>query len=164
MAGANCLGSGVLLSRGDGYNPRQTRELMNQRAPAWMIDRRQFIRIAGAAGGAGLLASCKKESTGDASSAPTSAPALTPPPAPEREMAQMPEKASLILLTDRPPQLETPMKYFATDLTPNEAFFLRGDLAVIPLSVDLSTFRLAIHGHVENQLNLSVDDLKTQCF
>ena len=137
---------------------------MNQHAPGWMIDRRQFILAAGIAGGA-LLASCKKEdSSGDRAQAPTSAPttSATQPVATEREMVQMGEKAPLIMLTDRPPQLETPLKYFESDLTPNEAFFVRWHLATIPLSVDLATFKLNIRGHVEHELNLSVDELKSQ--
>lgn len=40
----------------------------------------------------------------------------------EPEMARFPEKANLILRTDRPPLLETPLHYFRQDLTPNEAF------------------------------------------
>jgi len=33
-----------------------------------------------------------------------------------------PQKAPLLLLTDRPVQLETPRHYFLTPFTPNEAF------------------------------------------
>jgi hypothetical protein len=36
-----------------------------------------------------------------------------------RPLVRYPEK--LILLTSRPPQLETPVSYFARALTPNEA-------------------------------------------
>ncbi len=77
-------------------------------------------------------------------------------------MARFPEKVDLILLTDRPPQLETPLRYFREDLTPNEAFFVRWHLAGIPLSVDSQTFRLQVGGHVEHQLQLSVHELRTQ--
>src|SRR3954471_22482551 len=54
-----------------------------------------------------------------------------------RPLAKFPEKDFLILLTDRPPQLETPLRYFRGDLTPNEAHFVRWHLAGIPASVDL---------------------------
>jgi DMSO/TMAO reductase YedYZ molybdopterin-dependent catalytic subunit len=68
----------------------------------------------------------------------------------------------MILLTDRPPQLETPLHYFRQDLTPNEAFFVRWHLEGIPTSVDLRTFRLNVSGHVGQPLQLSVDDLRSQ--
>lgn len=78
------------------------------------------------------------------------------------EMARFPQKTDLILLTDRPPQLETPLKYFATDLTPNEAFFVRWHLADIPTSIDTQSFRLEVNGKVKKPLSLSLDDLRTK--
>ena len=77
-----------------------------------------------------------------------------------RQMARFPEKTDLILLTDRPPQLETPIKYFREDLTPNEAFFVRWHLSGIPTRVDTRTFRLSVAGHVDKALSLSVEQLK----
>ena len=77
-------------------------------------------------------------------------------------MVRFPEKTELILLTDRPPQLETPLKYFTQDLTPNEAFFVRWHLADVPTKVDTKTFRLTVKGHVELELSLSLDELKEQ--
>jgi len=68
----------------------------------------------------------------------------------------------MILLTDRPPQLETPIHYFRQDLTPNEAFFVRWHLEGIPTSVDLRTFRVNVSGHVRQPLQLSVDELRSQ--
>jgi DMSO/TMAO reductase YedYZ molybdopterin-dependent catalytic subunit len=68
----------------------------------------------------------------------------------------------MILLTDRPPQLETPIHYFRQDLTPNEAFFVRWHLEGVPTSVDLRTFRLNVNGNVRQTLQLSVDDLRSQ--
>jgi len=73
-----------------------------------------------------------------------------------------PEKTDLILLTSRPPQLETPMKYFDRAITPNEAFFVRYHLMSIPTTVDLSTWRLKVTGLVDRPLGLSMDDLKTK--
>ena len=78
------------------------------------------------------------------------------------DLARFPEKTEMILLTDRPPQLETPLHYFRQDLTPNEAFFVRWHLEGIPTSVDLRTFRLNVSGHVRQLLQLSVDDLRSQ--
>jgi len=47
------------------------------------------------------------------------------------------QKVPLILLTDRPVQLETPRHYFRTVFTPNEAFYVRWHLEGIPNRVDL---------------------------
>lgn len=77
-------------------------------------------------------------------------------------VARFPEKEELIMLTDRPPQLETPLFYFRQDLTANEAFFVRWHFSGIPTSVDLRTFRLDVGGHVQKPLSLTVDELRQQ--
>src|SRR5205807_68735 len=79
-----------------------------------------------------------------------------------RPLVRYPEKTDLILLTSRPPQLETPMKYFDRAITPNEAFFVRYHVFPIPLEVDLATWRLRVTGRVDRSLELSLDDLKTK--
>jgi sulfite dehydrogenase (cytochrome) subunit A len=79
-----------------------------------------------------------------------------------RPLVRYPEKTDLILLTSRPPQLETPMKYFERAITPNEAFFVRYHIFPVPTSVDLATWRLKVTGHVGSPLELSMDDLKTK--
>ncbi len=70
----------------------------------------------------------------------TSAGAETDPVLAGRPLVRYPEKTDLILLTARPPQLETPMRYFDRAITPNEAFFR----------------------HVDRSLSLSMDDLRTK--
>ncbi|MFY9531227.1 MAG: molybdopterin-dependent oxidoreductase [Candidatus Acidiferrales bacterium] len=69
------------------------------------------------------------------------------------------QKAPLILLTDRPVQLETPRHYFLTPFTPNEAFYVRWHLDGIPNSIDLSDWRLHVEGNVEKPLTLTMSDL-----
>jgi DMSO/TMAO reductase YedYZ molybdopterin-dependent catalytic subunit len=71
-------------------------------------------------------------------------------------------KDSMLLLTDRPPNLETPLHYFQQDYTPNKVFFVRWHLAGLPSTVNVDTFRLRIGGNVEQQLALSITDLKTK--
>jgi sulfite dehydrogenase len=78
----------------------------------------------------------------------------------ERRMAKFPEKTELILLTSRPPQLETPLSYFRDMITPNEALFVRWHIADVPTSVDLSEWRLKVNGNTEKELGLSMEDLK----
>ena len=81
----------------------------------------------------------------------------------QRPMATFPQKRPLILLTRRPPQLETPFSvYNESIITPNDAFFVRYHLANIPLKIDDETYRLSIKGSVKTSLELSLADLKTQ--
>jgi len=70
-----------------------------------------------------------------------------------------PQKVPLILLTDRPAQLETPRHYFRTAFTPNEAFYVRWHLEGIPNRVDLKQWKLQVEGNVKKPLALSYADL-----
>jgi len=79
-----------------------------------------------------------------------------------RPLVRYPEKADLILLTSRPPQLETPMRYFAQAITPNDAFFVRYHVFPVPTSIDVDTWRLRVTGRVDRPLELSMDDLRTK--
>ena len=54
----------------------------------------------------------------------------------QRPLAQYPQKRPLIVVTARPPQLETPFEVFNDSVvTPNDAFFVRYHLAGIPTSI-----------------------------
>ncbi len=79
----------------------------------------------------------------------------------DRKMVRFPEKTDMILLTSRPPQLETPFHYFRELITPNDALFVRWHISQLPTSVDLNTWRLKISGNTEKELQLSMADLKT---
>jgi DMSO/TMAO reductase YedYZ molybdopterin-dependent catalytic subunit len=70
-----------------------------------------------------------------------------------------PQKVPLILLTDRPVQLETPRHYFRTAFTPNEAFYVRWHLEGIPNAVDLKNWKLQVEGNVNKPTALSLSDL-----
>jgi DMSO/TMAO reductase YedYZ molybdopterin-dependent catalytic subunit len=77
-----------------------------------------------------------------------------------RPLVAFPQKRPLILLTPRPPQLETPFEVFNAGVyTPNDAFYVRWHLANIPQSVNASTHRIAVSGAVNTVLSLSMDDL-----
>ncbi|MDF8334682.1 molybdopterin-dependent oxidoreductase [Novosphingobium cyanobacteriorum] len=78
-----------------------------------------------------------------------------------RPLVRFPQKRELILLTSRPPQLETPFEVFDKGLiTPNDAFFVRYHLSGLPQVIDPATFRLRIGGHVGQPLDLSLASLK----
>jgi len=70
-----------------------------------------------------------------------------------------PQKVPLILLTDRPVQLETPRHYFRTAFTPNEAFYVRWHLSGIPTRVELNQWKLQVEGNVKKPLALSLAEL-----
>src|SRR5678809_1125425 len=92
----------------------------------------------------------------------TNEPATTASADAKEMWASPEEKDPMLLLTDRPPNLETPLKYFLEDYTPNKVFFVRWHLAGLPTKVNLDTFRLRVSGNVTRKLALSMDDLKTK--
>jgi hypothetical protein len=60
----------------------------------------------------------------------------------------------------RPPLLETPIEVFDQSVfTPNDKFYVRWHWSNIPTSVDVNSFRLAVRGHVNQSLSLSLNDL-----
>lgn len=134
---------------------------------AWPGSRRNALKILSAAGiavpfGTGLLGDRARAQV--SSQVDTALPeisgaepsALWNAPGP---LVLLPQKLPLIQLTDRPVQLETPRSYFLSPYTPNAAFFVRWHLSMHPRSVDLSTWRLRIEGHVERPLALSFEEL-----
>lgn len=71
-----------------------------------------------------------------------------------------PQKGAMVLQRARPPMLETPFEVFDQGVfTPNDRFFVRWHWSVIPTSIDVDTFRLAVHGHVDKPLSLSLKEL-----
>jgi len=71
-----------------------------------------------------------------------------------------PQKGAMILQRSRPPLLETPLEVFDKGVfTPNDRFYVRWHRAVIPSEVDVDQFRLAVRGHVDKTLSLSLKDL-----
>jgi DMSO/TMAO reductase YedYZ molybdopterin-dependent catalytic subunit len=78
-----------------------------------------------------------------------------------RRFAAYPQKRPLIVMTERPVQLETPMALFNDGVfTPNDAFFVRWHLSNVPTSVDGAAHRIKVHGLVNTPLSLSVADLR----
>ncbi len=82
----------------------------------------------------------------------------------KRNLVAYPEKRPLIVLTSRPPQLETPFELFNDSvITPNDAFFVRYHNAGIPMSIDADKYRIKIGGNaVGKPFELSMQELRTQ--
>jgi len=121
------------------------------------LTRRRFLRITGLAGVGGFIAGGERATMRAAET--ISFPFANG----TRPLATFPQKRPLILLTTRPPQLETPFAIFDQGLlTPNDAFFVRYHLSQVPTSIDAETFALTIKGKVNSSLKLSLMELKTK--
>lgn len=78
------------------------------------------------------------------------------------KLEALPGKKPLIRLSARPPNYETPLSYFTSEFTPNEAFFVRYHLAGIPEEIDADRWKLKVGGEgVERPLELSLGDLRS---
>lgn len=74
-----------------------------------------------------------------------------------QDLTVIPGKRPMILHNDRPEDLETPLSYFNTWLTPNDSFFVRQH---IPRpTVHENSYRLTVNGKVSKELQLTVGDL-----
>ena len=120
-----------------------------------MIDRRNLIKHSGAA-----IAALSAGMTARSLRA-FAATAVLPFENGERPLIEYPQKRPMIVLTSRPPQLETPFSVFdANVITPNDAFFVRYHLADVPLSIDPDAFSVEIRGKVDKPMKLSLADIK----
>ncbi|MDB5954209.1 molybdopterin-dependent oxidoreductase [Ramlibacter sp.] len=81
-----------------------------------------------------------------------------------RNLVAFPEKRPLIVLTTRPPQLETPWEVFKEGvITPNDAFFVRYHNAGLPQSIDGDAHAIRIGGNaVAKPFSISMAELRTQ--
>ena len=82
----------------------------------------------------------------------------------KRNLVAYPEKRPLIVLTSRPPQLETPFEIFNDGLiTPNDAFFVRYHNAGIPTTIDADKHVIKIGGNAAGKpYELTMAQLRTQ--
>jgi DMSO/TMAO reductase YedYZ molybdopterin-dependent catalytic subunit len=126
------------------------------------LSRRSLLGLLGAAGGTLALDAVAGRSA--AAQGHSAMPSFTGPEANSfwnsvGPYISEPQKAPLLLLTDRPVQLETPRSYFQAAFTPNHAFYVRWHLANIPNAVDLKTWRLRVEGNVAKPNSYSLADL-----
>jgi DMSO/TMAO reductase YedYZ molybdopterin-dependent catalytic subunit len=118
------------------------------------LDRRRFLQRAGMLGGMAATFPAWADTYID----------LDLPGGPDRRelTTAFPQKAEMIVQRTRPPLLETPWDVFDRGVfTPNDRFFVRWHWAVIPEAVDVTAFKVAIRGHVNQELSLSLVDLLT---
>src|SRR6266404_7000082 len=123
-----------------------------------MFTRRHLIKA-----GAGLALTGSGLELGSARAAGTASdlPAALPEGARNNAVLDsLPGKKPLIKLSYRPPNYETPIEYFRTAITPNDAFFVRYHLSNIP-EVDAETWKVAVGGEGANGQNeFTLYDLK----
>ena len=80
----------------------------------------------------------------------------------EQTLYALPGKLPLIKKTFRPPNFETPVRYFRTLITPNDAFFVRWHLAGIP-QVDVAAWRLEVKGDsIERPRTYTMGELRRE--
>lgn len=119
-----------------------------------MMNRRAVLR-----GGAALVAGSGV--TGLLSRAGLAETVMLPFDNGERPLVKYPQKRSMIGVTSRPPQLETPFSVFNEGvITPNDAFFVRYHLADVPLNIDRDKFSLDIAGSIDRPMKLSLADIR----
>jgi len=123
-----------------------------------MVTRRRFIETAGATlAGAALMAPKPVEAQAAAGNL---APALPEGTRASATLEALPGKKPLIKLSYRPPNYETPIEYFRTAITPNDAFFVRYHLANIP-QIDAQNWKVSVGGDGANgQAQFTLDDLR----
>jgi len=121
------------------------------------LDRRKFLRLAAMAG---LSTGFGASLSGSALSALASDLITLPFANGDRRMAAFPQKRELILLRTRPPLLETPMAIFDQGaFTPNDAFYVRWHLPIVPTDINVASFRVRIHGHVRQPIELTLKQI-----
>jgi sulfite dehydrogenase len=76
-------------------------------------------------------------------------------------LAALPGKKPLIRRSFRPPNFETPLAELAAPFTPNDVFFVRYHLAIIP-EIDAAAWRLSVGGaSAQHSLELSLAQLRS---
>ena len=117
--------------------------------------RRGFLKLLGAGGVGAVLSPLAAQTANAQASAAPAAPAASP-----GELFAAPEKIPLTLVTDRPLQLETPMRLFTSELTPNDMFYVRTHLANFPTRIDTAGYKINVGGFVEKPFALTLEDLR----
>src|SRR5262244_4351386 len=130
---------------------------------AWrnrMITRRHLLEGAGAGAALAGLDIAAPQAALAAAAGLNLPPALPDGVRNSATLEALPGKKPLLKLSYRPPNYETPIEYFRTAITPNDAFFVRYHLANIP-QVDAANWKLAVGGDGANgQAQFTLDEIK----
>src|SRR5579871_4143530 len=125
-----------------------------------MIERRTFLRGAAAAGLAGLPGVASGLAWGAGAEHPMLSDELSAGTRGAAVLDALPGKRPLIKLAYRPPNYETPLNYFSSVITPNDAFFVRYHLAGLR-EPDAATWTLKVGGAgAATPFELTLDALK----
>jgi DMSO/TMAO reductase YedYZ molybdopterin-dependent catalytic subunit len=128
-----------------------------------MISRRSLLEAAGIGtilAGSGAATPRLLATEAEAEAALSVSPGVPEGTRTEAVLDTLEGKKPLIKLSYRPPNYESPIQYLRTEITPNDAFFVRYHLSNIP-RVDAATWRLAVGGDGANdEIQLGLDDLK----
>jgi DMSO/TMAO reductase YedYZ molybdopterin-dependent catalytic subunit len=118
--------------------------------------RREFLRTSAA----GLLLAGGIRGADRAAAADSLGPAALPSGALQSaQLAALPGKLPLIKKSFRPPNFETPVRFFNEMFTPNDAFFIRYHLADIP-QVSVQNWKLAVAGDaLDKPFEITYDEL-----
>jgi DMSO/TMAO reductase YedYZ molybdopterin-dependent catalytic subunit len=136
----------------DARPPRQGGRIMTRSTNIRVPSRRRFLKGASLIGGMAATFPAWAENFIDL--------ALPGGPSQRELTTAFPQKRQMILQRSRPPLLETPLEAFDRGVfTANDQFFVRWHWAVIPQEVDVAAFKIAVRGHVNNALALSMADV-----
>jgi sulfite dehydrogenase len=109
---------------------------------------------------AGVGAATFAAGSAEAANLPWLSPQLPDGTREEAKLGTLPGKRPLIQLADRPPNYETPIEVFRDAITPNDLFFVRYHLAVIPELGELRDWSLTVGGDAASgRATLSLRDL-----
>ena len=126
--------------------------------------RRAFIRGAAALGALGTLGPAARALAAPVgSSGALGFSELADGTLAEQMLYALPGKVPLIKKTFRPPNFETPIEYFRTPITPNNAFFVRYHLAGIPQPMKAADWSLSVGGDsAERSMTFTMAQLRKE--
>ncbi len=78
------------------------------------------------------------------------------------KLLEMPGKAKLTVLGDRPLVAETPAEMLDDDVTPTDKFFIRNNGQVPQISGDAKAWKIRIDGEVNTPLEITLGDLQSR--